>query len=461
MLEALLKKILFTLFLLLAACATDSGRSNTPEPPEPPEARLLYPYEPSGMCRGCHGEIYEQYSDSMHARSFSNQLFTTLYFKEIVPRALQEPTFKADARACLRCHAPVVYMNYTGLVTTPHQVRKYESGVSCDFCHTLSGSAQNGDYLQNPSGKKQGPLRTSHTHHAEYSGYLQVGDYCGNCHNATSHNGLEVKSTYNEWRESSYGKRGFACQECHMNKNGFLKDGVAEFDSGVAAHLNIGQIAIGQKSHDKLHNHSFPGAHNSSQLENALQIEVRAGNRPADSNGHVPFVILVNNERSGHKMPSGSSDLRFMWLTVTATADNGTAVPVGPLPAVRNGLVDYAVAGVSPDDAEILGSDVPPGSRLYRSVFTDKNGRQSLFQYDAEAHTFDNRLNAEEIRSEEYEIHLPPDFSGQITLSATLSYQVAPRSFTRRAQVANFAPVVIASHSKKISLAGQAAAPRK
>jgi hypothetical protein len=393
----------------------------------------------------------------MHAKSFSNTLFNAQYFKEVVPRALQDSKFVADARKCLLCHAPVVYMNYTGLISTPSQAEKYESGVTCDFCHTLSGYAENGDYLQNPSRKKTGPFQNAPTHHAEYSGFMQLGEYCGNCHNATNHNGLEVKSTYYEWRESSYGKSGFVCQECHMNKNGILKNGVAEFSSGSAAQMNIGSIPIKMKQHEKLYTHSFPGAHSISQLEDALQIDFRIGARSADNKGRFPFGIHINNERSGHKMPSGSSDLRFMWLTVTATTDDGTRFPVIILPTGRSVVPDYSVAGASRDDAAILGNDVPPGSRLYRSVFVDAKGHQSLFHYDAEKHVFDNRLKAAEIRNEVYELNIPPNFSGHVTLSATLSYRAAPSSFTKHVEVSDFTPVVIASQKKRISLVAHSA----
>jgi len=447
-----MKKIFIALCLLLAACATDSGRTFE----EPSAARLLYPYEPSENCRGCHTVIFEQYQDSMHAKSFSNPLFNALYFKEIVPRALQDSTFMSDARKCLMCHAPVVFMNYTGLVATPQQALKYESGVTCDFCHTLSGYADTGDYLQNPSGKKQGPLHGplpgAPSHHAEESGFLQVADYCGRCHNATNHIGVEVKSTFYEWSESSYGKRGLVCQECHMDKNGFLKNGVAEFDSGVAAYLNIGSSSREQRIHKKLYTHAFPGAHSKSQLEDALQVEFRIGTRRASSRGQFPFTVQVNNERSGHKMPSGSSDLRFMWLTVTATGEDGTRFPVVLYPARRKGATDYSVAGASPDDAIILGDDVPSGSRIYRSVFVDARGRQSLFHYEAEKNIFDNRLDAAEVRKEGYHVKLPTGFSGMVTLEAHLYYRGAPSYFTRHMQVADFTPVLVAHHKKQVTI---------
>lgn len=460
-----LNKHIITLCFLLAACAADTGRNNSVMPAA---TRLFYPYEFSDSCGGCHSEIYAQYRDSMHAKSFSNQLFNTLYFNEIVPRALQDRTFTADARKCLMCHAPVVYMNYTGLVSTTAQAGKYESGVTCDFCHTLAGYAENGDYLQNSSGKKQGPpkavsdlLTPRLSHHAEDSGFFQMAEYCGRCHNATSHNGLKVKSTFDEWRESNYAKQGLVCQECHMNKNGLLKNGVAEFDSGVFTHLNLGGTAIEQKQYKKLYTHSFPGAHSLHQLEKALHIELQVDAKSVDANGRLAVKIDVNNERSGHKMPSGSSDLRFMWLSVSATSDDGTSFPAVLFPSEQVVVPDYSIAGTVPQDAAILGNDVPFGSRLYRSVFVDAQGHQSLFHYDAERNIFDNRLNAAEVRSEVYELTVPPGYSGHITLSASLSYQSAPSSFTRHVQVADFKPVVIASVQKKITLVAPSAAPLK
>lgn len=454
-----MKKLLTAVCLFLAACATDLRQSGMPGDSAGP--RPVNSYESSDMCRGCHAEIYEQYKDSMHARAFTNPLFNAQYFKEVVPRAKRDPKFAVEARKCIYCHAPTVFMNSTGLVETPEQIRGVETGVTCDFCHTLSGYAENGDYLQNPSGKKQGPLKSVSSHHAEYSGYLQVAEYCGSCHNATNHNGLEVKSTYIEWRESSYGQSGNVCQECHMNKYGYLRDKVAEFDRGVAAHLNIGVTTREQTTHEKLYSHAFPGAHSATQLKDALQIEIKTGRRSTDSHSRFPFVLRVNNERSGHKMPTGSSDLRFMWISVTAAADDGSRYPVTLHSGKSRGVADYSIAGASPDDAAVLGTDVPRGSRLYRSVFTDAKGRQTLFQYDSVSNVFDNRLNAAEVRNEMYDVQLPKDFSGQITLSASLNYLAAPSSFTKRHNVPDFKPVVISTTRKEITLQPHRPDPEK
>lgn len=449
-----MKRAVILLSLMLSACASDMLQGGGISDDEKAVSRLQYPYEPSVQCRGCHADQYQQYEGSMHAKAFSNPLFNAQYFNDVVPRAQRDPELIPDARKCIACHAPTVFMNYTGLVATPAQANRFETGVTCDFCHTLAGYADNGDYLQNPSGKKQGPFEATAgtTFHSEYSGFLQLGDYCGRCHNATNHAGLEVKSTYYEWRESSYGRRGFACQECHMNKDGFLRSGTAEFERGQAAYINIGHTSKKQKEHNKLYNHAFPGAHSPSQLEDALLLEFKVGSRIADAEGRFPFTLLVNNERSGHKMPSGSSDLRFMWLVVTATADGGVKIPVQPLARPTGSVDDYSIAGAAADDAVILQDDVPAGSRLYRTVLVNAAGRQSLFQYDAVKNVFDNRLESEEVRQEGYYLKLPARFAGKVMLEARLYYRAAPSSFAKRIQVTDVSPVLVATQKKQITV---------
>lgn len=452
------------LCVTLAACASDLLQTGVAvSEGEQPASRLLYPYESSQQCRGCHGTQYQQYENSMHAKAFSNPLFNAQYFRDVVPGAQRDPARIPEARACIACHAPAVFMNYTGLVTTQAQAELFETGVTCDFCHTLAGYADNGDYRQAPSGKKQGELQIdgSASHHAEYADFVQSSAFCGRCHNATNHSGLEVKSTYNEWRESSFGEQGLSCQECHMNRDGFLRNGSAGFDQGEAAHINIGGFVKGQKKHDKLYNHSFPGAHSISQLEDALLLEFKVGSFVADPDGCFTFLLSVNNGRAGHKMPSGSSDLRFMWLVVTATAADGTKIPVQSYLPLADAAAEYAIAGASADDAEILGIDVPYGSRLYRTVLVNAAGRQSLFQYDAVRSAFDNRLNAAEIRAEKYYMYLPPQFSGMVTLEAQLYYRGAPSSFTRSMQVPDATPVLVASQKKQLHIEAADAAKER
>jgi hypothetical protein len=446
---------LFTLLLciLLAACTSDMLQNHS-DGNERYIPRLKYPYESSELCRGCHPEQYQQHEVSMHAKAFTNPLFNSQFFSQIVPRALRNPEYIPEARKCIACHAPVVFMNYTGLVSTPAQAASFETGVTCDFCHTLAGYGKNGDFEQVDSRKKQGPFQAngSSSHHAEYSSFMSSDEFCGECHDDTNHIGKGMKSTYAEWKESNQGMRGLACQECHMNKVGFIRNGVAEFASGQAAYLNLGFREKKLEEHEKLYEHSFPGAHSKSQLEDALRLEFKIGTRIADADGMFPFVLEVNNERAAHKMPTGSSDLRFMWLVITATTADGTRIPVSIFRKNTRKGVDFSISGKSPGDTVIIKNDAPKGSRLYRSVFANTAGNQSLFQAENCMIVFDNRLNADEIRNEGYHLKLPDKYSGKVILEAHLYYKGAPSEFTRSMQVPEMTSVKIATQKKEITI---------
>jgi hypothetical protein len=454
-------KLLFMfLCALLAACASDmvqSGASQT-EVSVNFTPRLKYPYEPSTLCQGCHPDQYQQYEVSMHAKAFSNPLFYSQYFNNVVPRAERYPEYIPEARKCVACHAPVVFMNYTGLLRTPAQAARYETGVTCDFCHTLAGYGKNGDYEQAASRKKQGPFQTVDTagHHSEFSSFITESDFCGQCHDDTNHIGKGVRSTYSEWLESNYGNRGLACQECHMNRDGFLKEGASQFASGQAAYMKLGATPRKQTEHEKLYDHSFPGAHSINQLEDALRLEFKVGTRTVDAGGRFPFTLTVNNDRTAHKMPTGSSDLRFMWLVVTAMSSDGTKIPVTLHSSRFKKGIDYSVAGEAPDDTAILKNDVPVGSRLYRSVLVNAAGRQSLFEYGKYKNVFDNRLKANEIRKEGYYLKLPDNFSGKVTIDAFLYYKSAPTTYTRRMQIPDVASVLVASQKKQVTIENSA-----
>jgi hypothetical protein len=448
-----MKLIYLLLSILLAACAGDKLQNHS-DVDEHFVPRLKYPYESSGLCSGCHPEQYQQYEVSMHAKAFTNPLFYSQYFNQVVPRALSNPAYIPEARKCIACHAPVVFMNYTGLVSTPTQATRFETGVTCDFCHTLAGYGKNGDYEQVDTRKKQGPFQEegSATHHAEFSTYLSSEEYCGECHGDTNHIGKGVKSTYTEWKESGYGKRGLACQECHMNRDGFIRNGVAQFASGQAAYMNIGFKTKKQEEHEKLYDHSFPGAHSINQLKDALSLEFKTGTKTTDANGIFPFVLIVNNQRTAHKMPTGSSDLRFMWLVVTATTADGTTIPVSLHREKTGSGIDFSISGEAPDDAKLFTGDVPKGARLYRAVLVNSSGRQSLFQPEKLRIVFDNRLSADEIRKEGYYLKLPNSYSGKITLEAHLFYKGAPSEYTRSMQIPDLPPVKIASHKKQVTI---------
>ena len=68
----------------------------------------------------------------------------------------------------------------------------------------------------------------------------------------------------------------------------------------------------------------------------------------------MKIYIFVDNSMTGHKMPSGSADLRQLWLELEA--HNGDEII--PIPALSEGADTYDVTGKGPFDQEILGEEL-------------------------------------------------------------------------------------------------------
>ena len=405
-------------------------------------------YWPASTCKGCHDKIVEQHLESYHEKSFEDPVFQGQYFRELLPRAESDPDLKGEAKSCTACHAPIAYMNEKGHLESAGKVIPDLSGVTCDFCHTISGFAGavpgNGNYISEPGDRKFGPFRHEYNWHHVYSPLQTKSEFCGICHNAVNHNGLEIKSTYSEWRESSFASDGIQCQNCHMNLQGFLTLGKASYESGKAASMTVGEAPYRKR----LYTHRFPGAHSRTQIVESGKISVSI-DKVLSADHEVAFVVSVSNEKTGHKMPSGSADLRLLWLEVAVmTEDRSVSVPAD----TRGDTGRYDIAGSSVFDGDLLGDDIPAGSRIYRAVFLDAKGKQTLSSYDAVKITFDNRLNAAEVREETYKITVPSDVREKITVQARLKYLPYPASFTRKFGLEKAEPFEVASTRKVIML---------
>lgn len=244
-----------------------------------------------------------------------------------------------------------------------------------------------------------------------------------------------------------------------MTRDGFLSAGGGRFDSGKAAEGSLFKAPV----RDRLYTHRFPGAHSRSQVEGAIGLAFAQAPKRARAGEPITFSISVDNHRTGHRMPTGSADLRLLWLEVVARW-RGKSVGV---PATVKALGGYSTAGSGEMDERLLGKEVPPGSRIYRAIFFDAEGKQTLLSYDALRIVWDNRLEAGEKRNEAYELVVPADAAGPLRLEARLVYLAYPTSFALRWEVPAAQPVEVANAAAEIDVAGvppkaaPAAAPEK
>jgi hypothetical protein len=402
---------------------------------------------PTSTCRGCHPRQVEQHLESHHESSFTNPAFQAQYFEEVLPRASRDSGLAAEAQACTACHAPIAFATQQRYVQGPAQIDSSMSGVTCDVCHTITGyrgsQPRNGNFITEPGPTKLGPFKRETNWHHVYSELHTRSELCATCHEAENHHGVEVKATFTEWKKSPFATRGVQCQDCHMTRDGFLTAGRARYESGTAADMP-GKAPL----RDRLYTHRFPGAHSKSQVTGAITLDLRARDSAPVPGDQVAVEVVVDNSRTGHKMPTGSADLRLLWLTVTARV-NGKPI------ALRAKSVEsapYDVAGQGKDDARFLGKDVPAGSRIYRAIFVDDQKRQTLSFYDAVAIPFDNRLAAAEKRVESYGLAIPKDARGPISIVARLSYLPYPSVFSRSMDLPRPQAVEVAVARQEIAL---------
>jgi hypothetical protein len=390
-------------------------------------------YASSEFCRNCHNNIFEQHSESIHAGAFSNPLFRAQYFKEVLPQAEKTRELYEEAKKCVACHSPIDYIVREGRVFSEADVDPRTAGVTCDICHIIKGytgnEPGNGNYITaEGGGEKRGPFQHEYNWHRDYSKLQTTSEFCGICHNAVNRAGLEVKSTYTEWKESRYAMEGIQCQDCHMNMIGMLINDKPVYEAGRAAEP---PYAFMRKPPYRsiLYTHSFPGAHSNSQMGGGImKVTIEADKTTASPGDVLRIDVLVDNSKTGHKMPSGSKELRQLWLELSAI--NGEKVIRIPASSTAEGSFD--VSGMGRFDREILADDIPEGSRIYRTVFLDEEGKQTLNFYNAVKVAFDNRLAASEIRKESYSFTIPKDAKGKIALRASLTYLQYPTSFSGR-----------------------------
>jgi hypothetical protein len=295
--------------------------------------------------------------------------------------------------------------------------------------------------------QKFGPFQQDSDWHHVYSELQTRSEVCAVCHNRVNRFGLEIISTYSEWEKSRYAAEDIQCQDCHMNTKGFLTAGKPVFESGMASQ----NTSAKSPERSRLYTHRFPGAHSETQIRGAIKIDMQVEQNALVPGEKAIIQVIVDNSNSGHKLPTGTAELRLIYLDVYAQVDDRTI----PLPASSLNAEMFDVSGMSRYDAEILGEEFPRGRRLYRAVCVDTADRQTYYAHDTEKIVFDNRLSADEIRKEIYIFQVPEDIGPELNLIAKLYYLRYPDPFADKLGVAKTSSVELASVRKDIVLGGQ------
>ncbi len=392
---------------LAETAVADQTAMEKPEPAAAPVETHAPPqkFEPGAfedpkVCSTCHSAIYEEWSRSMHAYAWEDKWYQPDYL------LAHQETDGATDTLCGACHAPVAAR--TGLLP-PADGSKFDAtsrrGISCDFCHTVSGVEQmhNMGHISQPGSVKLGPRGDGKSlyHEVKYSEIHTKADFCGSCHMVIHPTtGVHIIDTWEDWKNNEYGKQGVRCQDCHMTPT-----------PGVSK--TPGRAALMGKQRDSLAFHGFVGGSSyvQDQMGNKQQAELsREFLRAAaevklaekvTADGTLELTVDVHNVGAGHKIPTGTTYIRIMWLQVEVVDKAGKVV-------YSSGHIDK-------------NNHVDPNAVFFRVLFRDAEGNLTGKSWRAHGIGYDRRIPAKGKDSETYRIPLPG--KGEYQVKTRLMYR--------------------------------------
>ena len=384
-------------------------------------------YSSSESCSNCHLYLFKQYEKSMHARAFSNPVFQNQVYNVLLPQLIGDADAMQIAGSCLACHSPTTFLTQDKSLPSRNMPGNRPSGVTCDFCHTITGHSGsvpgNANYTPSPGPTKYGPFKYASDWHRQYSAFHRNSEICAVCHEATNANGVQIHTTYSEWKTSSWPKKGIECQDCHMSASGRLIEGRPIFESGIIASAKY----LSPQVREKVFSHRFPGANVNKQIEGAVKLMVYSFPTTVRPGSTIFIGVSLDNSEAGHSLPTGAIELRLAWLDVRLKMQEmGLEWQLKAEPVNNN---SWDVAGMNPADVKLSDSEITEGSRIYRAILVDAKGQPTLNNWEAVNKVFDNRLEAGEVRREMFRFTLPVNAKGNLEIEVKLRYLRYPPGF--------------------------------
>ncbi len=333
-------------------------------------------FTPPETCAGCHPDKYEEWTASMHALAFQDPVYQGELNGAI------EAVGHDIARLCEGCHTPAAVVlgeiKGAGLSGLSPLAR---AGVSCDVCHSISGHThwqtpyhqpENGSFILSPG--KDTPDGTVLTKHGPFKpgGGCGMGfhecvesplhlqsELCASCHqvfNFKTHTPLEA--TYMEWKNGPYAANNIHCQDCHMveidvfkrSADTFVRPKRNEyhhyFNGANFLLYYLAELAAKKDGDEKL----AANAHKKyemavARLQAAADLEVSPVYR---DNRLAEIKVRVRNIRAGHNLPTSLTNIRQMWLELTARDQAGKVI-------MTTGAV--GANGKLPEDVRLFNSE--------------------------------------------------------------------------------------------------------
>ena len=278
--------------------------------------------------------------------------------------ALADQDHTGETVDCIRCHSPRAFLEGRGdsIAITDLLPRDFD-GVTCEACHRMMDDSPNplgnaryaiDDVVVGTSVPRRGPWDdyvepNTPPHSWIADPFTGSSELCGTCHDVSTErprvddDGNEIapvfneQRTYSEWAGSDFAVAGDdfrSCQDCHMPEVADIAacaalQGVITHATGGRRHdmaganrfvLELLREEYGANGTDEIADFFFDAAieRTDELLATAATVEIAGPATTHLGEGLTGLEVTVTNN-SGHKLPTGYSEGRIMWLEVEAT----------------------------------------------------------------------------------------------------------------------------------------------
>lgn len=467
-------------------------------------------------CAACHPKHFKEWQGSIMHYAAESPVFNAF---ELIIRKITDGAFApngSEPNFCIQCHSPTAVFNgelpdfvdrQTALPARDSLSDVSRNGLSCDFCHTVTGPDLAGSLLNDgianlslnfaPSDIKVGPIdepaETAY-HASTGSDFLRSSEFCGGCHDVripkpdvvTGEPFQRLENLFTEWKEGPYSTkdnpfgRVVRCQDCHMSFYPMIEPGIfpqmpvsTAPDSPMRPHAIHAFTAVSvpfiddarfpRVDTDEKDEWGFPmGQHQRREqmLRAACTITLEGTPESIAADADViPIRVVVTNVGAGHRVPSGFSQERQVWIELVVRDDAGIIYESGYLrdkahPETGESEPDGLLDDEDLDDHHFIVDletldtvyepgpdrdqrpDVNLGLTNFQNAFVriHPDGRREIVLNPLLADTMDNSRSLDMLvpTVAPYDVPVPQrGIAGDIRVSARLRYRTFPPEFLR------------------------------
>jgi Flp pilus assembly protein TadD len=394
-------------------------------------------------CGHCHQQAHADWRQTAHANSFRNPW----YVKNV--NLLTSERGIEYTRHCEGCHNPIALVS--GALTTGSTInRKFDDdGVTCTVCHSIQKvtTLGTGSYVMGVPAALvdeddkpiygQVPDKEILAHLDRHSkavmrDFYQTSEFCAACHKAAlpkevnRYKWQRAFTVYDEWQQASFGKESplpfyvkdkvSKCQTCHMEKEPITLRDFGSEPGKLSSHRWLGANTLMSKyyKYDQQLDKTIAFLRN-----NVLNVDIFAMERNGAAIvaplGVVPFTIapgddltftvVIQNKGIAHNLVPEQRDFYESWVEFEAKDAAGHTL-------TRSGGLGSA-------------GELDPSAHSFTNRLINTSSKlNDLHQvWNTRVIAYNNSIISGRSQIVRYELKVPKDAAGPITITAKVNYR--------------------------------------